>query len=141
MRITRFTSVITISHVHIISQALNEIKQQYGEIIEYRNYYYNDVEFGNIDEKTLRKNLREADIVLIDVRSAGRTEKILVEELKNASNTVIALVAPVVELLGLTRMGSFKASVIRSKDFGFDESYRDMKSVFKMQKMIKKLGT
>lgn len=140
-KLTRITLITTVQHHESIADALREIEGEYGRILDCHVYPSFQIETGHADETAFRENLRRSDVVLVDVRSANKTSKILHEELDHTDQTVISMVGAAKELLDLTRMGSFKASSIPSEGFEFDEVYKDMTKVFRIQRMIKRLGT
>ncbi|MEW6189692.1 MAG: magnesium chelatase subunit H [Actinomycetota bacterium] len=135
---TRITAILTSTSMSKwISEALQQIREEYGDIIKVRLYNWHEIEEELVEDSTLGKNLQNADIVLIDIRGGGRPSKIVSETLSSTKNTVIVLCGGSEYVLSLTRMGSFSMDKImqRRKTTGID-----YKKIQKISNMIDKMG-
>lgn len=70
-----------------------------------------------VTDKDIKKHLRWADAVLVDIRGGGRLDELLFEELQNdrANKTIIIFLGSP-QLFSLGRLGSFDMSRFRKKD-------------------------
>lgn len=120
-----------------IMEALKEIREKEGDILELIYYYAHSIEEEEIDPLQLREDLINADAVLIDIRGGGKAAGIVQSVLPGLKNTVIVLVGATPGIMGLTRMGSFKTeSFIKETEgrkkrgeFDWDKTDRIMKMV------------
>ncbi|MHA1263491.1 MAG: DUF3479 domain-containing protein, partial [Candidatus Freyarchaeota archaeon] len=97
------------------AEAVKEIKEEYGEILDLKLYYVHEIAEELVDEDAVKKDLRNADIVLLDIRSRGRTLNLVREALSGSEKTVITLVGGSVEIMSLTRIGTFSPAKIFEK--------------------------
>ena len=132
----------TLTSMNSLNQAVSEINTEYGDVIWLKNYYLHLIEEQKIDEEKLLTDLKEADIILLDIRGQSHRHKKIIEIIAKSTNTVINLCGGSKEILSLTRMGSFHAKKIfqKQKDIGFDEDSVDIATGLKVMEWIKKAG-
>jgi len=97
-----------------ILEAINALREDFELDIEFKIYYPNQIE--EVEDETFKKDLKESDIVLIDIRGGGgRSSEIAYDALKEEKNIVLNLVGPMSKLMEITRLGSFSGAKIASR--------------------------
>ena len=66
-------SISTIATPAIL-EAINALREDFELDIEFKIYYPNQIE--EVEDETFKKDLKESDIVLIDIRGGGRSSEI-----------------------------------------------------------------
>ncbi|RXE56264.1 cobalt chelatase [Methanoculleus taiwanensis] len=69
--------------------------------------YPHQIEKEEVDEEALTEALRAAEIVLIDIRGAGRASELAYAALRDGANIVLSMMGPFHRLFEVTRLGSF----------------------------------
>lgn len=99
-----------------ILEAINALREDLELDIEFKIYYPNQIDEEGVEDETLiKKDLKESDIVLIDIRGGGRSSEIAYDALKEEKNIVLNLVGPMSKLMEITRLGSFPGAKIASR--------------------------
>ena len=111
MKITCISTVATPS----ILEAINELKGDFELDIDFKIYYPNQIDEEEVEEETLKDDLRSSDVVLIDIRGGGRSSEIAYDALKDANNIVLNLIGPMSKLMEITRLGSFSGAKIAAR--------------------------
>lgn len=122
------------------AEAVKEIKEEYGEILDLKLYYVHEIAEELVDEDAVKKDLRNADIVLLDIRSRGRTLNLVREALSGSEKTVITLVGGSVEIMSLTRIGTFSPAKIFEKRKPSPKGM-DWRKIQKIQSMVERMAT
>lgn len=138
---TKITVLATIAVSSSFADAVREIREDYGEVIEPRLYYVHEIIEELVDEHTVREDLITSDIVLLDVRSRGRPLDLAREVLSDQKKTVITLVGGTTEVMSLTRVGSFSPAKMFKKQKPSAKGYMDWGKIRRIQNMIEKMGT
>ncbi|MEM2957940.1 MAG: magnesium chelatase subunit H [Candidatus Jordarchaeaceae archaeon] len=138
---TKITVLATIAVSSSFAEAVKEIREEYGEIIELKLYYVHEIIEELVDERTLKEDIRTSDIVLLDIRSRGRPLDLAREALADQEKTVITLVGGTAEVMSLTRMGSFSPAKMFEKQKPSAKGYVDWVKIRRIQSMIEKMGT
>ncbi len=104
-----------------LSEALLEgvraFQSRHGSRLPLTIYYAHELEEERTPAALVRKDLAEADLVLLDLRGSGRATALCAESLKDTGNTVVALVGGSQEIMQLVRMGGFSlAEIMARKD-------------------------
>ena len=111
MKITCISTVATPT----LLEAVNELKEEFELDVEFKIYYPNQINEGEIEEEIIKNDLRSSDIVLIDIRGGGRSSEIVYDALKDENNIVLNLIAPMGKLMEITRLGSFAGGKIAAR--------------------------
>ena len=98
-----------------ILEAINALREDFELDIEFKIYYPNQIDEEEVEDETFKKDLKESDIVLIDIRGGGRSSEIVYDALKEEKNIVLNLVGPMSKLMEITRLGSFSGAKIASR--------------------------
>ena len=101
MKVACITTVATTS----IAEAVGELRKK-GVEVELRLFYPNEIDEELLAEDEFGEQLRESDVVLIDVRGGGRTEETLCRVLEGTKQMVITFIGSSM-LMSLTKLGSF----------------------------------
>ncbi|MHA1310063.1 MAG: magnesium chelatase subunit H [Candidatus Helarchaeota archaeon] len=136
----RILALTTINNTTSLKEAINEIKLEYGKIVEVHKVYFDEFENNNISLQEIKNKIIESDIILIDIRGDIRVGRELSSLLKGLDKTIVVLVAGSQQIYSFLNMGKFKGSMIfkPNKDVEFD-----IHKFLKMQKIsefTKKLG-
>ncbi|MFP4390018.1 MAG: DUF3479 domain-containing protein, partial [Desulfococcaceae bacterium] len=104
----------------MLLDGLAAFENAHGRRFDLSVHYAHDLEAEADDAARVREDLRRADLVLLDVRGAGRASGVAADALADRDNTVVLLVGGSPDLLSLVRMGSFsmKAALARRKSNG-----------------------
>ena len=86
-----------------ILEAINALREDFELDIEFKIYYPNQIDDEEVEDETFKNDLKESDIVLIDIRGGG------------GRSSEIALVCPMSKLMEITRFGSFSGAKIASR--------------------------
>ena len=108
--IPRIAAITTTCLTKTFMDALAEIKEKHGTVLDFHLYYAHQIDEELVDEELLRRDLQRSDIVLVDIRGQGKASRIVMEVLPNTRNTVMTLVGGSSDIIGLTRIGSFSMS-------------------------------
>jgi len=111
MKITCISTVATPT----ILEAIDALREDFELDIEFKIYYPNQIDEEEVEEETFKNDLKESDIVLIDIRGGGRSSEIAYDTLKAGKNIVLNLVGPMSKLMEITRLGSFSGTKIASR--------------------------
>ncbi|MEM2146799.1 MAG: DUF3479 domain-containing protein [Candidatus Jordarchaeaceae archaeon] len=122
---TKITVLANVSASNSFAEAVKEIREEYGEIIDSRLYYVHEVGEELVDENALKEDLRTSDIVLLDLRGRSRAFDLAIEALSDKKNTVITLVGGSTDVMSLTRMGSFSPAKMFGRQKSSSKEYGD----------------
>lgn len=102
------SDIVLISTVttRAIFDAARNLSRRCDEEFDFKVFYPPEIDEEIISEEHFQRELLEARIVFIDIRSGGRVAKIVHRTLKDGKNTVFTLIGTS-ELFALTRVGSF----------------------------------
>src|SRR6056297_2768431 len=116
-----------------ITDAVIEIKEEYGDIFEFKLYFVNEINQQPKIQDQFRKDIVNSHTLMIDIRGHNKTVEIILNTLKNLKRekpanyekkNIISLVGGNQEIRELTRIGSFDASKIPpggSEEYGFEK--------------------
>ena len=129
-------------------RAVEKVNQITGNVLEFSFFNTYDVDSGKIPSGEFVRILKEADVVLIDVRGGDNVNKLVVNALKDAEDkTIITLVGGSPELINLTRLGSFSLAKFTSLSRKpilqriLKKKALDYGSIIKMREKLEKLGS
>ena len=111
MKITCISTVPT----PVLAEAMNELNEEFGLNVAFKIYYPNQIDEEEVEEETVKNDLKESDIVLIDIRGGGKSSEIAYDALKAEKNIVLNLIGPMSKLMEITRLGSFSGGKIADK--------------------------
>ncbi|MEW5920589.1 MAG: DUF3479 domain-containing protein [Bacillota bacterium] len=139
---TRVLALTNMDNTLALKEAVDDLKGEYGEIVELKKVYFLDWENPHIPLASLETEVAGADIVLVDVRGDVRVAREMVGLLRGKEQTVVVLIGGNRELFALTRMGKFRGEKLfrpaRGKEKEFDvNAYLRTK---KFSALTKKLG-
>ncbi|MCK4734470.1 MAG: hypothetical protein KAT65_18585, partial [Methanophagales archaeon] len=106
MKITCISTVATPT----LLEAINGLRENFELDIDFKIYYPNQIDEEEVEEETLKDDLRSSDVVLIDIRGGGRSSEIAYDALKEEKNIVLNLIGPMSKLMEITRLGSFSGT-------------------------------
>lgn len=133
----------------IIQAALSEMlldgfaafQQSYGDLLKLFVYYAHEIEEEAVDSAEVRKRLREADLVLLDLRGSGKATTLTASALADGDNTVVCLVGASPEILALLRMGSLSLREMMSRNEHHGEMRMSgMQRIQKIMRWIERFG-
>lgn len=126
---------INASSSRMFLDGLARFKDEYRSDLIVQVYYAHEVEEERVDCAWVSRNLAGADLVLLDLRGAGRAVSLAASALCRTENPVVLLVGGAPEMLSLVRMGSFRMADIlsRSKEEG---QRPGLPSVQRMQDLV-----
>ncbi len=110
----KITCISTVHSPSLVSAVL-QLRERFSLPLELRIYYPEQLDNRRVDASRFVDDLRSADAVLIDVRGSGRAEDLIYDTLKGSEKTVVNLVSPIGRMMSITRLGSFRGSVIASR--------------------------
>jgi cobaltochelatase CobN len=131
--IPKITLVSASVFVKWLTEGIQKIYKELGQVFNFKLYFLNDVDSGKIPKEEFIEDIYDSEIMLLDIRGNCPTAEILVNtynemEEKNPNlfkdKAIIALVGGNSEIRKLTKMGSFMAKKIPSSgpdDYGTDE--------------------
>ena len=130
-----------------ILEAVKKVNEVTNNALNFKFYNTYDIDKELADLDTFIKDLRDSDIVLIDVRGGDTVSKLIIDTLKNLQNTVVVFVGGSSEIINLTRMGSFsiqKFSSLREKPLlrrFIKKGEMDYGKLLKMRERFEKIGS
>jgi len=71
----KITCISTVATPAIL-EAINALREDFELDIEFKIYYPNQIDEEEVEDESLKKDLKESDIVLIDIRGGGRSSEI-----------------------------------------------------------------
>lgn len=137
----RILFLTTLNNTQSLKEACESILKTYGNIVEVKKVYLDEFEKPYISLEPLKKEIKMADIVLIDIRGDTRTGRELPSLVEGKDKTVCVLVAGDQKIFSLTRMGKFKGEMIfKGKEKKFDiHAYVRTKKISEITKKLGKL--
>ncbi len=125
-----------------LKEAVDRVWEKHGRILSLKKQYFSDWEDPRLSLKELEMEIKEADIILVDIRGDVRLAREMSRLLSDERKTVVVLIAGSRELFSLTRMGKFRGEKIfkagsRKKEFDVN-AYLKTK---KFSALTKKLGS
>ncbi len=140
---TRIVALTNMDNTLALKEAVDDLKNEYGEILELKKIYFLDWEDPRIPLASLQAEVAGAEIVLVDVRGDVRVAREMAGLLRGGEQTVVVLIGGNKELFALTRMGKFRGEKLfrpgRGKEKEFDvNAYLRTK---KFSALAKKLGS
>lgn len=145
--IPKITLVSASVFLRWLTEGISQIYENLGRVFDFKLYFLNDVDSGEISKEKFIKDIYESEIMMLDIRGNCPTAEILVNTYSKMeredpelfdSKTIIALVGGNGEIRRLTKMGAFQARKIPSpqqEDYGTDEIPDMTKAVRFGQKM------
>jgi len=136
----KILALTTIGNTAALKEAVEEIKREYGDILEVTKVYLHEYDSPDISLEPIEKAVDEADIILVDIRGDVRIARELPRMLEGKDKTVVVLVAGGQHIWALTKMGKFKGDKIftgKEREFNV-HTYVKTK---KFSNLIKRLGT
>jgi len=125
----KILALTTIGNTVALKEAVERIKEKYGNILEVTKIYLQEYESQDVSLEPIEKAVDEADIILVDIRGDVRISRELPKFLEGKNKTVVVLVAGSQHLWKLTKMGKFVGEkIFKGKEREFNiHSYRKTK--------------
>ncbi|MEM4525339.1 MAG: cobaltochelatase subunit CobN [Methanothermobacter sp.] len=101
-------AITTINNTISLKDALNKIRDNYGDILKIKKIYLDKYEDPKTPLDDIKKEIRESDVILVDIRGDERLGRELPRLLAGEEKTVISLVWGSHRILSLTSMGKLK---------------------------------
>ena len=112
MRRKKILALTTINNTVALREAVEKIREEYGNIVEVKKIYFDDYEDPDAPLEPLEKEIDSSDIILVDIRGDTRISRELPRMLENKNKTVVVLVGGGQHILALTRMGKFRGYIL-----------------------------
>jgi cobaltochelatase CobN len=125
MKITFISTVSTAG----LAQAAEELKQQFNLPLQLKVYYPRQIDEELIDDLVVKRDLQTSDAVCVDIRGSGRAIDLVYQSLKDETNIVVNLMAPMGKMMEITRLGSFSGRSMTNRIR--PEEARDPEEVWK----------
>jgi len=125
----KILALTTIGNTISLKEAVEEVKKEYGDILEVKKIYLHEYESQDVSLDEVKKSIDEADIILVDIRGDVRIGRELPKMLEGKDKTVVVLVAGGQHIWQLTKMGKFSGDKFfkgEEKEFNI-HSYRRMR--------------
>ena len=138
----KILALTTINNTIALKEAVEEIKEEYGDIVKIRKIYFDDYENPDVSLKPIENEISSSDIILVDIRGDIRVGREIPQMLNTIGKgkTVVVLVAGSQHIFALTKMGKFKGEIIfkpeREKEFNV-HTYIKTK---RFSELVKKFG-
>lgn len=136
----KILALTTLDNTVALREAVEKIREKYGDIVEVKKVYFDDYENPDVPLKPIEEEIEPSDIILVDVRGDIRVGRELPHMLEGKDKTVVVLVGGSQHIFALTKMGKFKGERIfkpgREKEFNV-HTYVKAK---KFSELTKKLG-
>jgi cobaltochelatase CobN len=126
--------------------AVKRVNTVLEDVLDFKFYNTYDVDGGIVDAQRFADDLRNSQVVLLDVRGGDNVSKIIFEELNALKNTVVVFVGGSPEIINLTRLGSFSFKSFTSFSekplLGklFRKGRMDYGAILRMRDLFEKLG-
>ncbi len=121
---TRILAITTLNNSSELKEAADRIHVRYGPVARIEKLYLKDFEAPDASFDGVRASIRNADILLVDIRADTRLGRALPRLLADFTGTVVVLIGVGNDIFALTRMGSFRGSRLfkpgREKTFTID---------------------
>ncbi|MEA2032208.1 MAG: magnesium chelatase subunit H [Euryarchaeota archaeon] len=128
----------------VLAEAMNKLNNDFALNAEFRIYYPNQINEDEIEEETVKNDLRTSDIVLIDMGGGGaKSSEVIYDALKDEKNIVLNLMGPMGKLMEITRLGSFSGGKIAARVKNADEVENPeelLKKMERVQNMVETAG-
>ncbi|MBN1432706.1 MAG: magnesium chelatase subunit H [Methanomicrobiaceae archaeon] len=127
-----------------IAEAVKGLKEE-GLDCRIKMYYPHQIESETLDETEVRQNLKDADIVFLDIRGMGSAFNLAYNALLDEDNIVLSMMGPFSRLFEVTRIGEFTGKGKKIPDLrrsGLDDSDSDKPSdrIEKTREALKQAG-
>ncbi len=105
-----FVNSTTISWA--FAEAIEDLEAESQGRLKVAMHYAHDLEAARESEQDFVRALKDADVVLLDLRGGGQAVRLAAEALGDTDKTCVVLVGGGAEIMSLCRMGSFHAGKI-----------------------------
>ncbi|RJX28090.1 MAG: magnesium chelatase subunit H [Dethiobacter sp.] len=136
----RITMITNASSLSSLPQVLKEIKQEYGQILELKVYPVHEIDEELVEEEKLVRDLKASDIILMDIRSNGRSLQLVKKVSQETASTVIPLLGGSPEMMKLARLGSFSMKNLPHREGAKVAVEIEYRKIQKMTSLIEKIG-
>ncbi|MCD6455654.1 MAG: cobaltochelatase subunit CobN, partial [Methanophagales archaeon] len=127
-----------------LAEAMNKLNNDFSLDVKFKIYYPNQINEDEIEEETVKNDLRTSDIVLIDMGGGGaKSSEVIYDALKDEKNIVLNLMGPMGKLMEITRLGSFSGGKIAARVKNADEVENPeelLKKMERVQNMVETAG-
>ena len=131
-------TMVDYMYVAPLHEAVGKASEVTGGRLDFHFYDPRDVEAERVDKEALVHDLKNSDIVLLNVMGGDKIAKIVCDTLKDAKNTVVVFVGGSSEIVNLTRLGSFSFRTLSR--MGMGRGKVDYEKVLRMRERFEKLG-
>lgn len=101
----KILAITTINNTISLKEALDKIKDKYGDILKIRKVYLDKYEDPKTPLDDIKREISESDVILVDIRGDERLGRELPHLLAGEEKTIISLVWGSHRILSLTRIG------------------------------------
>ncbi|MEM4474140.1 MAG: DUF3479 domain-containing protein, partial [Candidatus Bathyarchaeia archaeon] len=118
--------------------AVKKVNELISGGLDFRFYDARDIEADLVDDNAFIQDLRDSDIVLLNVMGGDKVSRLICDTLSKTSNTVVVFVGGSSEIINLTRLGSFSLRMMSR--MGMRRGKIDYGKILEMQERFEKLG-
>ena len=110
------TCLINAASSEMLLDGLASFQEQFGRRFRTAVYYAHEIEEERVSLEAIRSDLESADLVLLDIRGAGRAASLASSLLSGTPGDVVVLMGGSPEILALVRMGTFSLAKPVARD-------------------------
>ncbi|MEM1766383.1 MAG: magnesium chelatase subunit H [Candidatus Bathyarchaeia archaeon] len=121
-----------------LHSAVKKVNELISGWLDFRFYDARDIEADLVDDNAFIQDLRDSDIVLLNVMGGDKVSRLICDTLSKTSNTVVVFVGGSSEIINLTRLGSFSLRMMSR--MGMRRGKIDYGKILEMQERFEKLG-
>lgn len=133
VRITMVDYIYSVS----LHKAVKRVNDVTSGGLDFRFYDVRDVEAERVDAATFTQDLRDSDIVLLNIMGGDKISNIVCDTLTKTKNTVVVFAGGSSDIINLTRLGSFSFRMLR---MGMRRRKVNYGKILEMQERFEKLG-
>ncbi|MCU0587923.1 MAG: magnesium chelatase subunit H [Syntrophobacteraceae bacterium] len=131
----RVCCVINAGLSQTLLEGVAHFRKSHGDLLSVKVHYVHEIDEERVSPTRLREDLLSSELVLLDLRGAGRAVGLAASALGGARNTVVCLVGASPEILSLLRMGSLSLKeIMAGRD---EENGSQVSSIQRIQKIMR----
>ncbi len=131
----RISCVINAGLSEMLLEGVAHFRKRHGDLISVKVHYVHEIDEERVSPLRLREDLLSSELVLLDLRGAGRAVTLTASALAGGDNTVVCLVGASPEILSLLRMGSLSLKeIMAGRD---EETGSQVSSIQRIQKIMR----
>lgn len=136
----KISLVTNASSLSSLPGVLQEIRVAYGDFLDLGVFPVHEIDEGRLGEEVIFQELRDSCVVLVDIRSNGRSLEIVKEIREEGHKTIIPLLGGSPGVMGLARLGSFSMDKIPARERKKAPGEMEYRKIQKMTALLEKMG-